>query len=85
MLANKSSQYALLWTFLVHYRWNVMAGVLPRLAYTGFLFAQPLLLQRTLDFTTEQIGPSTKNTAYGLIGAYAIIYIGTGVGSYLVP
>ncbi|KAK2738485.1 hypothetical protein FQN57_007000 [Myotisia sp. PD_48] len=75
-LADKSNEHALLWVFLVHYKWSFLAGVLPRLAYTGFSFSQPYLVMRVLDFTGEPENQHTKNTGYGLIGAYAVVYIG---------
>lgn len=78
-LANTSSQHALFWTFVAHYKWSLLAGVLPRLAYIGFLFAQPFLVQRVLDFTTAAAGVDAPNTGYGLVGAYAIVYIGIAV------
>ncbi|GKZ96685.1 hypothetical protein AnigIFM59636_011200 [Aspergillus niger] len=81
--ADHSSNYALFWTFLIHYKWPFLAGVLPRLAYSGFLFAQPFLVERVLDFIDEARTPTTNDTAYGLIGAYAIVYIGIAV-SYAV-
>ncbi|KFG85665.1 ABC transporter [Metarhizium anisopliae] len=73
---NASKKNALLWTFLLHYKWDLLAGVVPRLACIGFTFAQPFLLERVLDFTAEPVESSRKEFAYGLIGAYAIVYIG---------
>lgn len=78
-VAGKGSEYALFWTFLVHYKWNFLAAILPRLAYSGFLFAQPFLVERVLDFIDEARNPNTSSTAYGLMGAYAIVYIGISV------
>ncbi|KAJ5183506.1 P-loop containing nucleoside triphosphate hydrolase protein [Penicillium capsulatum] len=74
---------ALLWTFIAHYKWPFMAGVLPRMAYTGFTFAQPFLVERVLNFMTEPEHVNSTNYAYGLIGAYAIVYVGIAV-SYAV-
>ncbi|KAG6028095.1 hypothetical protein E4U19_001674 [Claviceps sp. Clav32 group G5] len=74
--ANKRSKIALLWVFICHYRWHLLAGVLPRLAYVGFSFAEPFLVKRVLDFTAEPEGPNTRNFGYGLIGAYALVHIG---------
>ncbi|KAG8410254.1 hypothetical protein J3458_017969 [Metarhizium acridum] len=71
-----SKKNALLWTFLLHYKWDLLAGVIPRLACIGFTFAQPFLLERVLDFTAEPVESSRREFAYGLIGAYAIVYIG---------
>ncbi|KAF3480026.1 ABC transporter [Arthroderma uncinatum] len=81
--ADKSSRHALFWIFLAHYKWSILAGVLPRLAYTGFSFSQPFLVQRVLDFTSEDPHEQTRNIAYSLIGAYAIVYIGISL-SYAV-
>ncbi|KAK5989321.1 ABC multidrug transporter B [Cladobotryum mycophilum] len=75
-LMDKESDHALFWLFARHFKWPILAGVLPRLAYAGFNFAQPYLVQRVLDFTDEPAGPNRKNTTYALIGAYAVTYIG---------
>ncbi|KIE00725.1 ABC transporter, partial [Metarhizium majus ARSEF 297] len=74
--ADKSGKTALLWVFIRHYKWDLLAGVLPRLAYVGFTFAEPFLVKRVLDFTVEPHGPNTRNFGYGLIGAYALVHIG---------
>ncbi|KAJ5294660.1 hypothetical protein PENANT_c006G09572 [Penicillium antarcticum] len=77
--ADKYQSNALLWTFVFHYKWAFLEGVLPRLAYTGFCFAQPFLVERVLDFMTEPEHVNSSNYAYGLIGAYAIVYIGIAI------
>ncbi|CAI7570859.1 unnamed protein product [Penicillium viridicatum] len=77
--ANKYHQNSLLWTFVSHYKWAFLEGVLPRLAYTGFCFAQPFLVERVLDFMTEPEHVNSANYAYGLIGAYAIVYLGIAI------
>ncbi|KAJ5543476.1 Cyclic peptide transporter [Penicillium sp. DV-2018c] len=55
------------------------AGVIPRLAYTGFSFAQPFLVQRVLDFLSEAERPNSHTEAYFLIAAYGIVYIGLAI------
>lgn len=77
---DRHSKYALLRTFCWHYRSAILAGVPPKLAYVGFEFAQPFLIQRVLDFLdgAYELG-ERRSTAYGLIGAYAIVYIGIAV------
>lgn len=64
-----------------HYQWAFLEGVLPRLAFTGFCFAQPFLVERVLNFMNEPEHVNSANYAYGLIGAYAIVYIGIAVWS----
>ncbi|KAM5429329.1 hypothetical protein McanCB56680_000032 [Microsporum canis] len=80
---DKTRRYALFWAFFIHYKWNILAGVLPRLAYTGFSYSQPFLVQQVLDFTAEAPHAQTNNIAYSLVGAYAIAYIGLSL-SYAV-
>jgi ATP-binding cassette subfamily C (CFTR/MRP) protein 1 len=40
-------------------------------------------VERVLDFMTEPEHVNSTNYAYGLIGAYAIVYIGIAVCSFL--
>lgn len=81
-VADKSNEHALLWTFLVHYKWTILAATLPRLAETGFTFAQPFMIDRVLSYTSSPRENRERNVAYGLIGAYAIVYIGNAVGTH---
>ncbi|OAA75466.1 ABC transporter, transmembrane region, type 1 [Akanthomyces lecanii RCEF 1005] len=55
-------------------RWNKA-----RLAYSAFTLSQPFLVQRVLDYTAAPPSESDKNTAYGLIAAYALAYIGIAI------
>lgn len=63
---------------------QTLIAVPPRLALTGFKFAQPFLIQRIIDF----VGSSTQSQfdteiARGLVGATAIIYVGIAVSTCL--
>ncbi|EFR02843.1 hypothetical protein MGYG_05844 [Nannizzia gypsea CBS 118893] len=78
-VADKTRRYALFWVFFTHYKWYIMAGILPRLAYTGFTYSQPFLVQRVLDFTAQVPHAQTMNIAYSLVGGYAVVYIGLSV------
>jgi hypothetical protein len=49
------------------------------LAFTGFNFAQPFLVERVLNFMTEPEHVNSDNYARGLVAAYAIVYIGLAV------
>ncbi|KAJ5279506.1 ABC transporter [Penicillium angulare] len=51
-----------------------ISAIIPRLFVTGFTFAQPFLINATLDFI-EQTHHDT-NFAKGLVCAWAIVYIG---------
>ncbi|PIA92043.1 ABC transporter C family member 13 [Cercospora beticola] len=73
------SEHRLLCLFITHYKWPALAGVLPRLASAAFTFVQPYLIQRVLDFTSTSDRQDNRTTAYGLIGAYAIVLVGIAV------
>ncbi|KAI9726756.1 MAG: hypothetical protein M1828_000612 [Chrysothrix sp. TS-e1954] len=73
-----TNSYLLMWTCIWHLRYQLLAGILPRLACVGFTFAQPFLIEQALDLVNTP-GPKTNNAAYGMIGAYAIVYIGIAV------
>lgn len=69
----------MLWTFAAHFKWDFLVGVLPRLMFSGFCFAQPFLVERVLNFMTESEHVNSDNYARGLVGAYAIVYFGLAV------
>lgn len=62
------------------YRTTFLAGVLPRLLFAGFTFAQPLLVNRIVNFVGSPWGEDSRNTAAGLVGATVCIYVGLAVG-----
>jgi hypothetical protein len=59
----------------------LMSAVVPRLAYTGFTYAQPFLVQRATEYMSEPSGPNTYNIGGGLIAAYVIVYVGIAVSN----
>ncbi|KAK0382845.1 hypothetical protein NLU13_9940 [Sarocladium strictum] len=48
--------------------------VVPRLAFSGFKFCQPLLIKKTLEYLSEDANTASKNIGYGLIGAAGLVY-----------
>jgi len=80
---NRKQGHALLWVYVVHYRVALASAILPRLCLTGFRFAQPFLVHAAVAFLTAPAGTNTANYGYGLIGAYAIVYIGIAVSHAL--
>ncbi|KAM3447999.1 hypothetical protein MY3296_008205 [Beauveria thailandica] len=73
--ADQTKKHALLWTFIMHSKWQILAAVPARLAHAAFTLSQPFLVQRVLDYTNKPPTESDKNTGYGLIAAYALAYI----------
>ncbi|KAI5468185.1 P-loop containing nucleoside triphosphate hydrolase protein [Mariannaea sp. PMI_226] len=59
--------------------WLLMSPILPRLAYTGFMYAQPFLVQRATDYMSEPSALNTNKVGGSLIAAYLIVYTGIAV------
>ena len=78
---NKDHSNALLWVFVVHFKWYLASAIVPRLCLTAFTFAQPFLIERVIGYLSEIDNANTQKVGYGLIGAYAIVYAGIGVSN----
>ena len=53
--------------------------MIPRLCFTGFIFAQPFLINRIILFVAQPTDESSSNVAAGLIGATVLVYVGIAV------
>jgi ABC-type multidrug transport system fused ATPase/permease subunit len=73
---NKMWKDALLWTFIKHYKWSLLAGVIPRLASSFFCFCEPFLVEKILRFTSFTPEEDRQNVSQALIVAYAVMQIG---------
>lgn len=57
-------------------KWQILAPILPRIAFGAVSFCQPLLINALLKYLESPDGKSKeKNIGYGFIGAAALIYI----------
>ncbi|KAL4789301.1 hypothetical protein BDV19DRAFT_374334 [Aspergillus venezuelensis] len=75
------SSASLILLLLFHHRSALLAGIPPRLALTGFTFAQPFLLTRVITFISSTTPTTAAKTAHGtgLILATALIYLGLAI------
>ncbi|RDW80787.1 p-loop containing nucleoside triphosphate hydrolase-12 [Coleophoma crateriformis] len=73
--------HALLKVMLGTFKGLFLAGVIPRLCLTGVNYAQPFLVSRVVDFMDQPETESSNKIAYGLIVAYAFVYIGIAIMS----
>ncbi|KAM0306073.1 hypothetical protein ACHAO8_010900 [Botrytis cinerea] len=64
-------------------RWSILSPVLPRLCYSGFLFAQPFLIDRATSYLSQPSNPLEDDIGYGLIGATACTYLGIAISHAL--
>jgi hypothetical protein len=76
---DKQRPNALLLTWFWAYRWKLLPAAIPRLFMTGFTFAQPFLVTSAVRLAASPINEESNNHAYGLIGAYALVYVGIAV------
>ncbi|KAI8265702.1 ABC transporter [Colletotrichum sp. SAR11_239] len=77
--SKKDSKWSLVISTFWAYRTTFLAGVLPRLLFAGFTFAQPLLVNRIVNFVGTPWGEDSRNIAAGLVGATACIYVGLAI------
>jgi len=60
-------------------KWDVMFIVPPRLALIALRLSQPFLISHALRYLTTSSEELSKNVGYGLIGAFALVFIGSAV------
>ncbi|KAL7953907.1 hypothetical protein V8C34DRAFT_320442 [Trichoderma compactum] len=70
----------LIWIISKTLSTSIFVPVLPRLCLTGFTFSQPLLVNRMLKYLQNSHEESLSN-GYGLLGAYALLYIGITIAT----
>ncbi|KAH8896000.1 putative ABC transporter [Thozetella sp. PMI_491] len=78
--SNKGKSGSLFLALAKALKWHILYPVFPLLCHIGFTFAQPLMLTRVLKYLADTTLVDT-NDGYGLIGAYAVVYIGIGVST----
>ncbi|RDW76399.1 putative ABC multidrug transporter [Aspergillus mulundensis] len=61
------------------FKWQICAAIPYRAFLVALNICQPLLLHRSLSFSTEPVNSTTTNIGYGLIGAYILVYTGLGI------
>lgn len=74
---DKTKQHSLLKACFHAYSIPFLGAVLPRLCLSGFTFAQPFLIKSLISYISEK--DAAVDRGKGLIGAYALVYIGIAV------
>ncbi|KAK5991839.1 ABC multidrug transporter B [Cladobotryum mycophilum] len=75
-MANK---HTLLKACLRAYASPFLAAVIPRLCLTGFTFVQPFLINSLIAYISNKDSPTDHGK--GIIGAYALVYLGMAVST----
>ncbi|KAI1453921.1 ABC transporter [Annulohypoxylon moriforme] len=76
---NPQAKHSLLRACFQGYLFSLLSAVIPRLFLTAFTFAQPFLVNTTVTFVGQENPDS--NYGKGLIGAWALVYLGVAVST----
>ena len=79
--ARKTSKHAALLTTVKALKWPLLAPIIPRAVLLALTICQPILLHELLTYLSAPVETMSKNTGYGLIGAYALVYTGSAVAT----
>ncbi|RFN49501.1 canalicular multispecific organic anion transporter 2 [Fusarium flagelliforme] len=60
-------------------RWELLGIIPPRIGMIALSISQPFLVSNALRFLTMPDSESTTNLGYGLIGAFAFVFIGSAI------
>ncbi|RLM01585.1 hypothetical protein CFD26_108938 [Aspergillus turcosus] len=80
-IADRDRKYGLFSALMRAFWLPIVSAGFPRLCLLGFTFAQPFLINQTVTFVSQSVEEGTQNAGYGLIGAFALVYIGLAVST----
>lgn len=60
-------------------KWPLLSVVPPRACLIALNFCQPLLINRAIILSIDDVTQKSIDVGYGLIGAYVLVYIGIAV------
>ncbi|KAH8701117.1 putative ABC multidrug transporter [Talaromyces proteolyticus] len=75
----KKTPYSLFLVSLSTLKWHILAVIPPRAFLIALNFCQPLLINRAVYLSVDNVTPWTTHVGYGLIGAYIIVYVGAAI------
>ncbi|KAI7765995.1 hypothetical protein LZL87_001108 [Fusarium oxysporum] len=76
---SKSKKPSLFLTTVTVLRWELLSIIPPRVGMIALSISQPFLVSNALRFLTMPESDSTMNLGYGLIGAFAFVFIGSAL------
>ncbi|KAK6378993.1 hypothetical protein LTS17_006696 [Exophiala oligosperma] len=74
LAVNEPGHFSLLFTIARTLKWQLLISALPRLCLSAVMFAQPFLIQDTINFVRNS-HTQTASVGWGLAGAYFLIYL----------
>ncbi|KAM0196950.1 hypothetical protein ACHAPI_005499 [Fusarium lateritium] len=76
---SSSKKPSLFLTIISVLRWELLGIIPPRIGMIALSISQPFLVSSALRFLTMPESESTMNLGYGLIGAFAFVFIGAAI------
>ncbi|RKL04169.1 ABC transporter C family member 10 [Fusarium oxysporum] len=76
---SKSKKPSLFLATVTVLRWELLGIIPPRIGMIALSISQPFLVSNALRFLTMPESDSTMNLGYGLIGAFAFVFIGSAL------
>lgn len=80
---NQKKKSSLMYTWMYVQKRDLCLPIFWRLCLIGFTFSQPFLVTRAIELASTPSSSKSNNSGYGLIGAYALVYIGIAVSPSL--
>ncbi|GKT98958.1 unnamed protein product [Fusarium langsethiae] len=77
--SSSSKKPSLFKTTISVLRWELLGILPPRIGMIALSISQPFLVSNTLRFLAMPSSESTANLGYGLIGAFAFVFIGSAI------
>lgn len=71
---HEPGRLSLLFTIFRSLKWQLLISAIPRLCLSAVMFAQPFLIQDTINFVRNS-HTQTASVGWGLAGAYFLIYL----------
>ncbi|KAI9745821.1 MAG: hypothetical protein M1818_000502 [Claussenomyces sp. TS43310] len=78
-ISKRRTKHSLLLASSRYYIWPILAGIIPRAMQIGFTFAQPFLVDATVNLIEAGKDPSLDSDGYGLMAAFGLVYIGIAI------
>jgi ATP-binding cassette, subfamily C (CFTR/MRP), member 1 len=82
IVGNQKRKHALAFVCTWSLRWEVLVIFLPKICYVALNLSQTYLIQAVVLYTAES-DQNDWNNGYGLIAAFALVYVGLAVS--LIP
>ncbi|KAH6893257.1 P-loop containing nucleoside triphosphate hydrolase protein [Thelonectria olida] len=75
----RSKKPSIFFTTIRVLKWELFSITPPRLAMIALSISQPFLISNALRFLSAPASAATQNLGYGLVGAFAFVFIGAAI------